>query len=110
MHRVERREGMQSNDAGLTHEQVARLHAPAGLDLGPVAHHEIAVAVLAELVALRAARTAAPAVAVQVPEQAVDPICGMSVDVATARFRTEHDGVAVYFCSAGCQRTFEAQR
>jgi YHS domain-containing protein len=29
--------------------------------------------------------------------------------VATARFRTEHDGATVHFCAAGCQRAFEAQ-
>jgi len=96
--------------AGLSHEQVARLRAPAGLDLGPVAHHEIAVAVLAELVALRASRAGVPAVPVALPEQAVDPICGMSVDVATARFTTTGpDGSTVYFCAAGCLRAFEAR-
>jgi len=94
---------------GLSHEQVARLHAPAGLDLGAVAHHEIAVAVLAELVALRALNQVSPPVPVRAPEQAVDPICGMQVDVATSRFRTEHDGATVHFCAAGCQRAFEAQ-
>jgi len=67
------------------------------------------VAVLAELVALRATGSAAPAVPVHLPEQAVDPICGMSVDVATARFTSVHEGTTVYFCAAGCRRAFEAQ-
>jgi xanthine dehydrogenase accessory factor len=94
-------------DSGLTADQVARLRAPAGLDLGPVAHHEIAVAVLAELVALRAGRRAGPPVPVRLPEQAVDPVCGMTVDVGAARFRSERTGTAVYFCAAGCLRAFE---
>ena len=37
-----------------------------------------------------------------------DPVCGMSVDPSTAKFRHEHDGKIYYFCSAGCQRRFEA--
>ncbi len=37
-----------------------------------------------------------------------DPVCGMSVDPATAKHRTEHAGAAYYFCSAGCRAKFEA--
>jgi Cu+-exporting ATPase len=37
-----------------------------------------------------------------------DPVCGMSVDPATAKFRVEHAGVAYYFCSAHCQAKFTA--
>lgn len=40
-------------------------------------------------------------------EKAKDPICGMLVDKATA-LRTERGGRAYYFCSLGCQRTFES--
>ena len=39
--------------------------------------------------------------------QAKDPICGMLVDKATA-LCTERAGRSYYFCSAGCQRTFES--
>ena len=38
---------------------------------------------------------------------AKDPICGMLVDKATA-LKTERAGRAYYFCSVGCQRTFES--
>ena len=38
---------------------------------------------------------------------AKDPICGMMVDKATA-LRTERAGRAYYFCSVGCQKTFES--
>jgi P-type Cu+ transporter len=47
-------------------------------------------------------------VRVELPEQAVDPVCGMSVDPATARFSTVHEGTTVFFCAAGCQAAFEA--
>lgn len=39
--------------------------------------------------------------------QAKDPICGMLVDKATA-IHSERNGRTYYFCSAGCQRTFES--
>ena len=34
-------------------------------------------------------------------QRAKDPVCGMTVDPATARHRAEHDGQTYYFCSAG---------
>jgi Cu+-exporting ATPase len=40
-------------------------------------------------------------------ELANDPVCGMVVDKATA-LKTERAGRTYYFCSAGCQRTFES--
>lgn len=40
-------------------------------------------------------------------DMAKDPICGMVVDKATA-LKTERAGRAYYFCSIGCQRTFES--
>ncbi len=39
---------------------------------------------------------------------ATDPICGMDVDPATAQFTSDHEGVALYFCSAGCKNTFDS--
>src|SRR5436305_1344093 len=40
---------------------------------------------------------------------AIDPICGMTVDEATALSSTV-DGGAFYFCSPGCKAKFEAGR
>jgi YHS domain-containing protein len=68
------------------------------------------VAILAELVALRAAPGGAGSPGISLPEQAVDPVCGMSVDVATARFTSRYGDEVVYFCAAGCQRAYEAMR
>ncbi|MBS0252900.1 MAG: heavy metal translocating P-type ATPase [Proteobacteria bacterium] len=39
---------------------------------------------------------------------AKDPVCGMSVDPATAKHRAEHEGKSYYFCSAGCRTKFLA--
>jgi Cu+-exporting ATPase len=38
---------------------------------------------------------------------AKDPVCGMTVDPATAKHRAEHAGHTYYFCCAGCRATFE---
>ena len=37
-----------------------------------------------------------------------DPVCGMTVDPATAKHRAEHDGRPYYFCCAGCRTKFLA--
>ena len=95
-------------ETGVPEESLARVHAPAGLDLGSTAHEEIAVSVLAELVAFKASEAGAKAVEVEVPDQAVDPVCGMLVDVTTAGFISHHTGEEVYFCAAGCRRAFES--
>ena len=39
---------------------------------------------------------------------AVDPVCGMKVDPATARFHASHDGQNYFFCCAGCLAKFQA--
>jgi P-type Cu+ transporter len=57
--------------------------------------------------AYAAAGTNTAPAALRAEDKAKDPICGMLVDKATA-LRTERNGRAYYFCSAGCQRTFEA--
>ena len=41
------------------------------------------------------------------PERVIDPVCGMTVDSATAQYRSFHDGKAYYFCAVGCKATFD---
>jgi YHS domain-containing protein len=38
---------------------------------------------------------------------AKDPVCGMEVDEATAKFKTEYKGTTYYFCCAMCKERFE---
>ena len=93
--------------SGLDEEAVLRVRAPAGLDLGPSSQEEIAVAILAELVAWRHTRAGESPVAV--PEEAVDPVCGMTVAVGPGAEQTAYGGETVYFCSAHCRAQFEAE-
>ena len=98
-------------DRGVSDEALARVHAPAGLDLGHLATDEIAVAILAEIVQLRAAGSLEAGVTLGVAprHEELDPVCGMTVDVADARYRTVHEGRTYYFCSAGCLESFESE-
>jgi P-type Cu+ transporter len=40
--------------------------------------------------------------------KAVDPVCGMKVDPATAKFKAQHEGREYFFCSARCVAKFQA--
>jgi xanthine dehydrogenase accessory factor len=98
-------------DKGLPAEQLSRVRVPAGLDLGHTSHREIAVAILAELVQLRAAgelATPAAAAAAQAqPAEFTDPVCGMTVTAGPAAHPVTYEGVTYYFCRAGCRSAFE---
>jgi xanthine dehydrogenase accessory factor len=89
---------------GVGEEALAHVRSPAGLDLGPGSQQEIAVAVLAELVAWRHTRSGATAA----PAVAVDPVCGMEVAVSEATETATHAGQAYSFCCSGCRTRFEA--
>ena len=108
--------------SGLTEEQIAVLKAPAGLDIGAVTPEEIASSILAELVQVRRQRqtslngtqdngsgTMQPTSEQAVPatvETAIDPVCGMIVEIEHARHRSTYDGQEFYFCCPACKRLF----
>jgi xanthine dehydrogenase accessory factor len=95
-------------ERGVPEEALSRVRSPAGVDLGSLPNEEIGVAVLAELVSLRARGVFRPAVhRTAVPVEAIDPVCGMTVDVGTTHHRYAHEGRTYYFCAAGCRRQFE---
>ncbi|HXU90319.1 MAG TPA: XdhC family protein, partial [Methylomirabilota bacterium] len=78
---------------GVPLEHLARLKAPAGLDIGAESPHEIAVSILAEIIQHR--RTAKPEPPVESTAreaEAIDPVCGMTVDIASAAYRSERAG------------------
>jgi xanthine dehydrogenase accessory factor len=95
-------------DRGVSQHQLDRVKAPAGLDLGPIQHREIGVAIVAELVSLHAAGKMKGGIPpAEPPHTAIDPVCEMDVEVATARWITEHEGETYYFCAPGCKAAFE---
>jgi xanthine dehydrogenase accessory factor len=97
---------------GVPAERLTMLKAPAGLDIGAVTPDEIAASILAEIIQVSRhpkgdrhredtdARESGAA-------QTRDPVCGMLVDVAAAKHRSEISGTVFYFCCAGCKRSFD---
>jgi xanthine dehydrogenase accessory factor len=117
---------------GLTDDDLAVLKAPAGLDIQARGGNEIALSIMAEIVQRRRNRQQAFDLSAMQPDQAdtdphehghehkhghahqaepeiaIDPICGMEVEIATAQFTHEYEGQMYYFCCAGCETTFAA--
>jgi xanthine dehydrogenase accessory factor len=87
----------------LSDDERARLKYPAGLDIGAVAPEEIALSIVAEIVSLRHRQKKEEE---EAPAVAKDPVCGMMVPIATARYTLERDGETFYFCGAGCKESF----
>ncbi|HII06757.1 MAG TPA: YHS domain-containing protein [Methanotrichaceae archaeon] len=40
---------------------------------------------------------------------AIDPVCKMTVDETTAKFKTDYKGSTYYFCAPGCKKAFEKE-
>jgi xanthine dehydrogenase accessory factor len=93
-------------------EHRARVRTPAGLDIGAYTAEEIALSILAEVIAVRRRRltppVAAGGAAAAGPATALDPVCGMEIAVTAATARLEHAGATVYFCCEGCRDRFAA--
>lgn len=118
---------------GVSVEDLARVHGPAGLDIGARTAPEIALTVFAEIIEQRPRITAAEAAAPEAPEAAeesaaapepvesssthvhavvgelqvaVDPVCGMDVAMTPASISAQHGSDTVYFCGTGCRQAF----
>ena len=106
-------------DRGIGSKKLQHVRCPAGLSLGAVTPSEIALSIAAEILHVRrqeskgagkrpkrqnaGSRTDSEAAVAR------DPVCGMTVTVATARYTLDHEGQTVYFCSAHCQDSFHRE-
>ena len=116
-------------DDGVPEGLIELVDYPAGIDIGAREPAEIALSILAKIIAVRrgekiaaperppglvvhhaAAGTRRPGPrAVSAPTIAVDPICGMTVAAIPGTPSVEHNGETIYFCCEGCKAKFEAQ-
>ena len=105
---------------GVPDGQLELLDVPAGLDIGARTPAEIALSILASVIAVRRGErasapdhvtvlAAASAPSSTPPKIAVDPICGMTVAVVAGTPSVQYDGETVYFCCEGCAAKFQAQ-
>jgi xanthine dehydrogenase accessory factor len=96
--------------SGITDEELQRVKGPAGLDIAAGTPEEIAVSILAEIIQQRSTLPIPSArVHAARTETAIDPVCGMEIEVATARYTADYQGTRYYFCCAGCCRAFESE-
>ena len=92
-------------ERGVASDRLGQLKSPAGIDIGATEPAEIAVSILAEIIQHHRSGKPEPATADSM--EATDPICGMVVDVASARYRSQIGDRTVYFCCRACKETFD---
>jgi xanthine dehydrogenase accessory factor len=102
--------------SGIPAELLARVKAPAGLDLGGMTSGEIALSVVAEIVQRRHSRDASRGASLRSPQSGVrslplatlptDPVCGMPVDPRTAKHTLVEGDQTLYFCCPHCKASY----
>jgi xanthine dehydrogenase accessory factor len=88
----------------VTDEQRARVHTPAGLDIGARTPSEVALSVYAEVISTR--KPLPRDTPVRLAAEAVDPVCGMTVAVSESALSYVDNGLTVYFCGPGCRQAY----
>jgi xanthine dehydrogenase accessory factor len=88
----------------------SRVHTPAGLDIGARTAPEVALSILAEIVAVvhepPSHRDDSPGPASDLTETVRDPVCGMMVAPVDASYHVETPAGVVYFCGTGCRNAY----
>lgn len=94
---------------GATDEDIAVITCPAGIEIGSETLQEIALSVAAEITRVRRMSSAQPESETkpQAAGTAIDPICGMTVDIENAKYSSLVNGEPVYFCCLRCKDTFD---
>jgi xanthine dehydrogenase accessory factor len=109
-------------DKGTPAEHLERVKCPAGLELGGETLPEIALSVMAEITRLRRAVSEQPSEQVKSSKgaslpvmqktaesstESIDPVCGMTVATANARYKSVFEENTFYFCCLRCKEAFE---
>jgi YHS domain-containing protein len=94
-------------DRGLKSGDLSVVRSPAGLPVGAGGQEGISLSIMAEIFSLRAKLR--PPTTDDRPAEATDPVCGMRVEIPTARHMSEYSGEVYYFCGPGCKRALEKE-
>lgn len=100
------------SERGVSPEELSSVRIPAGVDLGPSSQEEIALAVMAEVVAERHKSGTHPLAVRPCDDDelgALDPVCGMTVPKTQTAITATVDGTLYYFCGPGCRDAFIAE-
>jgi xanthine dehydrogenase accessory factor len=88
----------------------SRVRTPAGIDIGARTPPEVALSILAEIVAVlrepALPRDDGPAPARDTTEMVRDPVCGMMVAPVDGTPQVETPTGVVYFCGTGCRNAY----
>lgn len=93
---------------GIPAERLAQVRSPAGLSIGARKPADVALSIFAEIVATAAAQAPAREEDVRAESAtARDPVCGMDVELADARYRSDFQERTYYFCCPHCRAAFD---
>jgi xanthine dehydrogenase accessory factor len=99
---------------GIAGQDLKQIKSPAGLELGAESLPEIAFSVMAEILQLNrqhqsasAAKSEKAKIPVLEIRTAIDPICGMTVDMKSSKYSSTYDSKMYFFCCLRCKETFE---
>lgn len=104
-------------NAGGNESMITAIKAPAGIDIHAKSPEEVAISILAEVIAIK---SNAPGIAgftqfddtrqeAGKPKFYINPVCGVPVDINNPKHIIEYNTEKVYFCCDGCKTKFELE-
>jgi xanthine dehydrogenase accessory factor len=100
-------------EAGVEDAALERLDLPAGIDIGAHTPSEVALSIMANVIAKRYGGSYHPKLEAprdqEKAEFGTDPICGMTVPMTDDSIHIEHDGETIYFCRDACRKEYEQE-
>lgn len=105
------------HETGVSFEELQQIKTPAGLDINAKLPEEVAVSILAEIIALIRSDDYLQKIEPQKEESQaakdsdifINPVCNIPVQKSTAKHIINYQGEDYYFCCDGCKVSFEKE-